>query len=102
MKPDPERTVVVVAAAAVVEEAAAAATAVVAAAAVAAAATVAVAANATNEFSRRLRLSMLRRKRTSHHFAAPSYRPNTSAIAFMISPTVQPASAAVNNAGIRF
>src|SRR5689334_9303451 len=36
-----------------------------------------------------------------YHFAAPSYRPNTSASAFMISPTAQRARAASSSAGIR-
>ena len=38
----------------------------------------------------------------SYHRAAPSYRPNTSASASMISPTVQRACAASINVGIRF
>src|SRR5262249_33511983 len=37
-----------------------------------------------------------------YHLAAPLYRPNTSARAFMISPTVQRARAASSRIGIRF
>ncbi len=44
----------------------------------------------------------LNQPRGCHYFAAPSYRPNMSAIAAMISPTVQRAHAASISVGISF